>query len=259
MNRLLRITAAGAAEVSPSLGIELAVADSFLVEEGRTRSLEAHFERFERGVQATFPSEVELLPALFELTKQLVPTEGRQFPRLELHAEQPAGSRLHLHLREAPEQLGDATLWTYPDADPRVNPNVKGPDLALGAELRNRARLLGADEAVLTDKDGYVIEGALSALVWWRDDVLCAPDHQTKWLDSVTRTEIFAIAKQMGLQTRTEHVKPADLVECEIWMLSSLQAIRPVNDWLNLGGPVGKATHVDAFERRLRLIAEPIR
>jgi branched-subunit amino acid aminotransferase/4-amino-4-deoxychorismate lyase len=200
-----------------------------------------------------------LLPRLFDFFRQLVPAEGRQFPRLELHGEQPVGERLHLHLRTAPEPLGSAVLITHQDADPRVDPTIKGPDLALGAELRNRANILGADEAVLVDNSGYLIEGALSAIVWWRDDVLCAPNHETKWLDSITRREVFAIAEQMGLTTRTENVKPADLVECEVWMLSSLQAIRPVTEWLNLGGPLAKPTHVEAFERRLRLLAQPIR
>ena len=175
-----------------------------------------------------------------------------------MHGNQPAGQRLHLHLRPAPEPLGAATLITHQDADPRLNPSIKGPDLALGAEMRNRANILGADEAVLVDSDGYLIEGALSAIVWWRGDVLCAPNHETRWLDSITRREVFAIAEQMGLTTRTENVKPADLVETEVWMLSSLQAIRPVTEWLNLGGPLAKATHVEAFERRLRLLAEPI-
>ncbi|MFM6962830.1 MAG: aminotransferase class IV [Micrococcales bacterium] len=259
MNQLLRLSSSGLAEVKPSLDTQLAVADSLLVENGRARSLEAHFERFKRGVEKVSPSELHLLPSLFEFFRQLVSIEGRQFPRLELHANQPAGQRLHLHLRSAPDALGPATLWTFPDADPRIDPSIKGPDLALGAELRNKAQILGADEAVIIDSDGYLIEGALSAIVWWRGDVLCAPNDEVSWLDSVTRGEVFAIAEQMGLSTRVERVKPADLVESEVWMLSSLQAIRPVVDWLNLGGPVARPTRVEAFERRLRMMAEPIR
>ena len=158
MNQLLRLSAAGLTEVEPSLTTQLSVADSLLVENGRARSLTAHFERFERGVRATYPSELELLPRLFDLFRQVVPLEGRQFPRLELHGDQPAGSRLHLHLRPAPEPLGEAVLITHPDADPRIDPSVKGPDLALGAQLRTRAQLLGADEMVLIDEQGYLIE-----------------------------------------------------------------------------------------------------
>ncbi len=259
MHRLLRLTAAGMSEIEPNLDVELAVADSFLVEDGRVRSIDDHFDRFRRGVLAADPEEAALLPALFELATKSIDFEGRWFPRLELHANAPRHQRLHLRIRVAPEQQGDAVLWTLDQPDPRSNPNIKGPDLALGAELRNRAQLFGADEAVLTDKEGFVVEGALSALVWWRGDVLCAPNDEVRWLESITRREIFAIANQMGLQTRTERVKPADLVETEVWILSALQGIRPVTEWLNLGGPLAPATHVEAFARRLRLLAAPLR
>jgi branched-subunit amino acid aminotransferase/4-amino-4-deoxychorismate lyase len=89
--------------------------------------------------------------------------------------------------------------------------------------------------------------------------VLCGPNNETEWLESITRREVFSIAEQMGLQTRTEKVKPADLVETEVWMLSSLQAIRPVDSWIDLGGPLAQATHVEAFTKRLRLLSSPIR
>ncbi|MEN9714341.1 MAG: hypothetical protein RLZZ164_1005 [Actinomycetota bacterium] len=259
MHQLLRLDATGLTEVEANLDVELAVADSFLVEDGRVRSFEAHRERFRSGVAQVAPSELDLLPHLFELTRGLIEPEGRWFPRWELHGNQPAGSRLHLRIRTAPDQQGDAILYTYDQPDPRVNPSIKGPDLALGAELRNRATILGADEAVLVDDKGFLIEGALSALVWWRGDVLCAPNDELRWLDSITRREVFAIAAQMGIVTRTEKVKPADLVECEVWILSGLQGIRPVIDWINLGGPVAPATHVDAFARRLRMLAAPLR
>jgi len=125
-------------------------------------------------------------------------------------------------------------------------------------QLRRKAQLHGADEAVLLDGAGHVIEGALSALVWWRGDVLCAPDDRTTWLPSITREEVFAIAASMGIQTRLEHAKPADLVGLEVWALSSLQAIRVVNNWIGLGSPLGPATHLETFQKRLRLYSRQI-
>jgi hypothetical protein len=56
----------------------------------------------------------------------------------------------------------------------------------------------------------------------------------------------------MGIRTRTENARPADLVELEIWALSSLQGIRLVRDWIDLGGPVGPAKHLESFQKRLR-------
>jgi len=241
-------------ETPISLGTQLAVADSFLVEDGRVRSISAHLNRFAKWVAEVSPDDTTLLEGFFDAAIAALPRQARWFPRLELHTDQPIGSRLHLRLREAPEALGDAVLWTFPDADPRSNWRIKGPDLSLGLQLRRRANMLGADEAVLLSPSGHIAEGALSAILWWRGDILCAPSDDTSWLDSVTRREVLSIAEQMGLQTRTEKVKPADLVENEVWMLSSLQAIRPVSTWIDLGGPLAPASHVEAFTKRLKLL-----
>ena len=256
--QLLQFTNGEFAEALPSLGAVLAVADSWLVSDGRCRNLELHFERFEKWVTDIEPELASELPRFFELVRSSIPRSGEWFPRIELHADAAKGAQLHLRLREAPELLGDAVLWTYPEPDPRVNPRVKGPDLSLGMQLRRRANMHGADEAVILDEHGYIAEGALSAIVWWRGDVLCAPNDDTVWLDSITRREVFSIAEQMGLTTRVEKVKPADLVQTEVWMLSSLQAIRPVTSWLDLGGPLATPTHVEAFSKRLRLLSAAI-
>ncbi|MEY2945470.1 MAG: hypothetical protein RL243_212 [Actinomycetota bacterium] len=239
--------------------IRLAAADSFLVDSGRVRSFEAHCERFAQWVIVTSPQLAEALPTYFKLAKALIPITGRWFPRFELHLASPADGpdvdSLYLRLRTAPEQLGDAVLWTLDEVDPRLNPTVKGPDLSLCMQLRRKAQLHGADEAVLLDANGYLSEGALSSLVWWNGDVLCAPNEQTHWLRSITRDEVFGIAQAIGYQTRLEHVRPADLVGAEIWVLSSLQGIRAVSSWKNLGSPVGAASHLEQFQKRLRMLA----
>ena len=238
--------------------VQLEVADSWLVEDGRARGLDAHFERFSRWVGEVSPACSPSLPAFFEAVKEKLPGTGRWFPRIEFHAEAEAPNHLFLRLRRAPDQLGDVILWTLPDPDPRHNPSVKGPDLSLGMQMRRNAKMHGADEAVILSESGYVLEGALSSLVWWRGDVLCSSSDELPWLPSVTRNEIFNIANQMGYATRTEHVKPADLIGLEIWALSSLQGIRVVSDWVDLGGPVGKPSHFEAFSKRLRLLSSAI-
>jgi branched-subunit amino acid aminotransferase/4-amino-4-deoxychorismate lyase len=238
--------------------VQLAVADSWLVENGRARNIDAHFERFGRWVAAVSPDCAPSLPAFFKAVRAQIPKDGRTFPRIEFHAEAPVPNHLFLRLREAPEQLGQIILWTLPEPDPRQNPTVKGPDLSLGMQMRRNAKMHGADEAVITSTEGFVLEGALSSLVWWRGDKLYSSPDQLPWLPSVTRQEVFGIAQQMGFETATERAKPADLVGLEIWALSSLQGIRVVSAWIGLGGPVGKAVHAEAFSKRLRLLSTSI-
>lgn len=255
--------------------VRLAAADSWLIEDGRCRSLQAHFDRFSGWVAEACPTLAGHLPSYFEQVIAKIPQEGRWFPRMELHLE--TGSEvdkdidgllpaLYLRLREAPEPSGEIRLWTLPGADPRSNPTVKGPDLSLGMQLRRKAILHDADEAVLLTPDGYISEGALSSLVWWRPslgpgsaaDTLCAPDNSLPWLHSITRDEVFSLASAMGFKTRMERAKPSDLVGLEIWALSSLHGIRPVTDWVNLGSPVGPVRHAEAFQKRLRLLSARI-
>jgi branched-subunit amino acid aminotransferase/4-amino-4-deoxychorismate lyase len=235
----------------------LAVADSWLVEDGRVRHLQEHYDRFTSW--AIEIAEREDYTEFCRAVTAATPIQGRWFPRIELLANTNDGSsQLVFRLREAPDQIETMTLWSYSEPDPRVNPTVKGPDLSLGLQMRRAAQMHGADEAVILNSEGYILEGALSAIVWFRDEVLCAPGDELPWIPSITRMEIFAIAEQMGLSTRTEKVKPADLVGLEVWGLSSLHGIRPVTEWIDLGGPTGQPRHLEAFNKRLRMLSTSI-
>lgn len=235
---------------------KLAAADSWLIEDGRARNMPKHFERFADWVGELAPELFTDIETFFDEVVAKIPREGRWFPRIELHTSDEV--HLRLRLREAPAKTDSVVLWTYAEADVRENPRIKGPDLAYGMQLRRAAQLRGADEAVILSNDGFVAEGALSSLVWWRGDVLCSSSDEIPWLPSVTRDEVFAIAEQMGLQTRTEKIKPADLVGLEVWCLSSLQGIRLAESWIDLGGPLGPARHLDAFNKRMRMLTTSI-
>ena len=226
------------------------VADSFLVNEGRVRSLHKHQSRFNSSAESRTNLNLELF---WQEALKLIPRTGQVFPRVEL-----SGDNLVLRLREPSEYRPSVVLWTAEEPDDRVDPTVKGPDLGYGAMLRRKSNLFGADEAIILDSNGYVVEGALSSLLWWRDDVLFAPDDNTRWLPSITRSDLFDVASQAGYQTATEHVKPHELIGLELWIASSLTGIRPVIDWVNLGGPVGPARHVESFQRRLKLLASEL-
>jgi branched-subunit amino acid aminotransferase/4-amino-4-deoxychorismate lyase len=151
---------------------QLAVADSWLSVDGRSRSLQAHFERFAAWTAESAPELLVQLPSFFNAVEEALRVPGRLFPRIELHTEGDSGAQLFLRIREAPDQLGSIKLWSYPQSDPRNNPLIKGPDLSLCLQMRRNAQMHGADEAVITDARGNILEGALSAIVWWQDDVL---------------------------------------------------------------------------------------
>jgi len=248
---------AGELVAAPALESSILVADSFLVSEGQVRSLHLHIDRFNRGIEAKCPELLPQLDAFYSKAWQALPRTGRLFPRLEVRTVNNTPT-LSLVIRPAPEQQGPVTLWTYPEPDPRLDLSVKGPELELGAKIRAEANDKGADEAILLTQDGEISEGSLSSLVWWRGDLLCAPGNEIPWLESVTRTEIFTIALSMNIKTRYEHVTPFDLIGLEVWLLSSLQGIRPVTKWLDVSNDFAEGNHIQTFERRMQMLIQEL-
>lgn len=237
-----------------SLEDTLTVADSFLVSSGLVRGLNKHLARFASSIDDE--KTKRQLPAFFSEVVKLIPKTDDWFPRLEYRAVQPEGQRLFLRLRNAPERTETCTLWTSDEADPRQSPRTKGPDLAYGQRLRRAANLHGADEAVMTDSDGYIADGALSSIVWWREGALCGPDESTNWLPSVTRDLVFEMASQAGYQTLEVRERPEDLAGCEVWTLSALQGIRGVTRWGSIS--LGPLAMLSPFRKRLALLAQPL-
>ncbi|NBR25289.1 MAG: hypothetical protein EBU08_16235, partial [Micrococcales bacterium] len=57
---------------------------------------------------------------------------------------------------------------------------------------------------------------------------------------------------------RFEHVTPEDLVGLELWLLSSLQGIRPVVNWVGVSDNFAEGTHIPQFERRLKILIQDL-
>lgn len=206
----------------------LLVADSWLVDEGYERAAAAHWARFgasciEAGVA---PDD---LRAFRVAASAALPRDGRWFPRLELTA-----PGLALRLRRAPATIAStsARVLAGPPGDPRAAPLRKGPDLELLATLRAGARAHGADELLLCDERGALLEGALSSLLWWEDDVLCTtPDEHA--LPGVTRALLLQRARERGVEVRRRAPRPEELDGRETWLTSALHGIRVVEGWVS--------------------------
>jgi branched-subunit amino acid aminotransferase/4-amino-4-deoxychorismate lyase len=239
--------------ITHALVERLSVADSFLALDGQTIALDRHFKRFAGSVAEFEETDLE---DFFEAVRSVIPTRGVWFPRLEYRDSQPVGQRLYLRLRPAPERSETLTLWTYSDPDNRENPRVKGPDLSLCQQIRRTANLHGADEAVLLSPDGYISDGALSSIVWLKDNTLYAPDESTPWLPSVTREIVMELAQQAGFEVRTVAARPTDLEGAEVWSLSALQGIRGATSWK--GVDLAPPKLYLPFRKRLGMLLQPI-
>ena len=212
------------------------VADSWLVTEGRTLGLGLHRSRFLDSISVELRAELVArgvdADAFWGAALALVPSEGDWFPRVELQNR--SGALLFvLRLRSAPERSKSVVVATAPGPDVRTRPAIKGPDLEAMLRLRTTVQPLGAGEAIILNEDGFVVEGAYSALVWWRGSILCTPPDDFPRVDSITAKSVLTLATALGVETFTEAVTPAELDGVELWALSALHGPRIVTRWVD--------------------------
>jgi branched-subunit amino acid aminotransferase/4-amino-4-deoxychorismate lyase len=223
-------------------------ADSWLVADGRARAADRHWARFsatcaEHGVDPTeFRAHVE----------RELPTSGRWFPRVELHED----GELAFVLRPAPPREPTVVAWIADVPDPRRAPKHKGPDLERLAALRRRATDHGAGEAIISDPDGRLLEGAYTSLLWWEDATLCTVPDDAPILPGITRSLLIELAENRGTPIEQRRPAPNELAGRETWLVSALHGIRAVTRWAD-GPQAGDAPRAEAWQRLLDALAAP--
>ena len=235
---------------------ELVAADSWLVVDGRVRDLPAHHRRFTAAVSGFRDMPIGRVREFLAALPGLVPARGRWFPRVEC-GPGASGLELRLVVRPAPPPAEEVVVAPHRGRDPRRAPRVKGPDLPALVRLRDGAAAVGAGELLLTDENGLVLEGALSSVVWWRDDVLCVPPPELPVLPGVTRARLVRLAWERGITVRPERVRLPDLDGLEVWTLSALHGIRSVAGWADCALLAGPALRRRGWQRLLTGLAEP--
>jgi len=226
--------------------LPLAVADSWLVDEGRVRALQLHLERF-RGSCAELGADDSQLAAALEALDDAIPAEGRWFPRVELGTDH----ALMLTLRPAPPAENEVVAWLSPMPDTRSLPRRKGPELLQLGQLRKQAAEHGAGEAVLRDAEGRLLEGAYSSLLWWEGETLCAVPDTAPVLPGITRRLLLEMAAEEGVDQRYVLPEPQQLEGREVWLVGSLHGIRVVSDWVDGTLTAGAPQRAPAWQQRL--------
>jgi hypothetical protein len=233
----------------------LEVADSWLVTEGTALAIGLHRERF-LGSMSADARITTGADEFWAASLAIIPREGDWFPRVELQNR--SGARLLvLRIRSAPERTNNVAVATWEGDDPRTTPLVKGPDLAAMLRIRTSLQPVGAGEAVLLSPDGYIVEGAYSALLWWRGEILCGPLAEFERIDSVTVRSVLALAAALGIETYDEAVTPAEIADTELWSLSALHGIRIVTSWID-GPPLAQLPgRLATWRARLDALRKP--
>lgn len=218
------------------------VADSWAVRDGRVVGLGYHLERFRQGCQH---QGVEAdIDRFLEGVLAHIPRHGLWFPRIE--AVQYGDSALLRYLeRPAPTRDTEVIVATA-TYDPRTRPDIKGPDLAALAAVRTEAQHRGAGEAIICDSRGAIIEGAYSALWWWKNDRIFRPISALPRTASVTDRVLRDHARLIGATITEVEASAQELAGCELWVLSALHGIRQVTEWVDgpeLRSETGRASY----------------
>ncbi|MEV8338370.1 aminotransferase class IV [Leucobacter sp. NPDC077196] len=197
------------------------------------RGFTRHIERFARTAHAAWldvspeanPAEVRgRVSAFLDSARTRLARSGDGFPRFELWEPDPSDGirepRLALAIRKLPQLQLTIALRSGPSG-PLPRARSKGPNIARYAALRHE---LGA-EPLLLDREGRVLEGATTSLIWWsrethRGAVSALPDR----VPSVTEALIRDAAE---LEPRVATLN--ELLHHEVWAVNALHGIRPVS------------------------------
>ena len=132
---------------------------------------------------------------------------------------------------------------------------VRASDAAQGAKLSNylasalahsEARAKGAEEALIVNRDGQVVEGTTANLFAVRGSVLETPALEAGILAGITRAMLLGVAPGEGLEVRFTTWTPAELaVADEVFLSSTVREVIPlvaIDGHVVGGGRPGSAT-----------------
>lgn len=114
-------------------------------------------------------------------------------------------------------------------AAPWLLPGTKSVSYATHIAAEAEAKRRGADDALLVDLDGTVLEGPVTN-VWWREgDVLVTPSLELGILAGETRAALLELAASAGYDVE-ETIAPLArlLVADEVFTSSSVREVMPV-------------------------------
>lgn len=237
----------------PELTATVLAADSWRVDDGLVLALDAHRDRFLAAVGGRADARPFWRAAVAAL-----PREGVWFPRVELLQRPDGSEELRLLLRPAPPRGRELIVAAHRGPDPRTQPTVKGPDLDVLGAARAAVAARGAGEAVLLSPDGAIVEGAWSALVWWRGERMHVVDPTLPRIRSVTEHALLAVAAGLGVEAAPSRSTPAQLVGAELWVLSALHGPRLVREWVDGPALTERPGRLELWRARLEALRAPL-
>ena len=117
-------------------------------------------------------------------------------------------------------------------------PTYRPSDAARGAKVGNylesilalqRGKEQGADEALIVDAGGFVVEGTTSNVFIVKDGRLLTPPVSSSLLPGITRRTVIELASELGIPFEERSLVPADLTGAdEAFITSTVRGVMPL-------------------------------
>lgn len=145
---------------------------------------------------------------------------------------------------------GAITFRTLRPSDATIAEGAKIGNYLVAVLAMREAKAVGANEALIVDRGGHVVEGASSNIFIVREGVLITPPLDAGILAGVTRGRALLAAERIGIPVRLGLPTVAEVLGAsEVFISSSIRELLPIVSVD--GAPIGDA-RVGAVTRRLR-------
>jgi len=125
--------------------------------------------------------------------------------------------------------VGVVTFKTQRVADSTPASGAKLSNYMVAVLAMEEVRRAGAEEALVLDAAGHVVEGTTSNVFFVKNGVLVTPPEEAGILMGITRQKILEIARREGIVVEQKSFFPKELSTAdEVFISSSIREIAPV-------------------------------
>lgn len=111
-----------------------------------------------------------------------------------------------------------------------LNPQIKSLNFLNNILAKVEAKEQSAYEAIMLTHLGYIAEGTISNVFFYKDGVLCTPSVECGILDGITRGIVIDLAIRDGLRVREGFFVPEDLGDAdEVFITNTTLEVMPVS------------------------------
>jgi branched-chain amino acid aminotransferase len=135
--------------------------------------------------------------------------------------------------------VGVVTFKTQRVADSTPASGAKLSNYMVAVLAMAEAQRSGAEEAIVLDAEGRVVEGTTSNVFFVKNGVLITPPEESGILLGITREKVLLLARRAGIRVEEKSFFPKEMLTAdEVFISSSIRELAPV---VTVDGtPIGK-------------------